>query len=1152
MENHSQDSTAVLVLAEHLPNGLNGDSIQTNGFLDNHTPSDDAHTMEILQTELPHVLEGQISFGEVVSRIVQSIYAELSELAETMPNMSDSARKRTLVDWVVKVKRQIVKLYAVARWARDAEVIQKCMNITAFLLNHNDQFLHVISALENAKQGLDSARLRNHDLLTSLDVLQDGTYRRLPSGIKRSIIPIPPLTDNEVVSTLEEMNNVIRYRLSMTEIIPHEMSQYRIANGRVYFFAPKLFEASLCLRGADPSDGWFFVHVEFLFKIGGDSTGVQDFPRKPTGLVLRHITDEADARLAFYLPVPAPEALPGAPPFVLPPTQQLSKGVVDAPLVRVFNFLQIMSLSYQLEVLWYQAEQMRSLGWADHLKVEMTNNRKTLTVWYWLQTTSDNKPQPQSRDKLPPDGGRLTISIAEVSKSGIKSTKSPRSRFLFELQHKAKIKDDKPSDRVEELRFDVRWEAQKNVLSVPISEEESYAHNEYLSIDTDDLDLERILKSVIEKHTAAILNTIRSRLIYPTAHSVFLSNATLTQSDSQLALHVDLYADIKAIVTIDVRTGQLSLKDTGELATAGRGSRFMTLSEGLNFAPSKLFIVLSRLRISTIIDLVQQKANSLGLISHPQKNFPPQEQAKLGPEVRATVYIQLANFKEHYLVIVVTENDFRYALISVQVDPESMFQHLIMIDIAWIDSGRVHSGDLIANTFTDPSSGAANPEFMLGPDTSRSNLTTQLLRELYAYCCARVSYMNVERQLKLRGIPFTHVNPWEGTQLTTELSHIQSSLARSVPALCVQSEHILSGAPAAEAAMPNIRVIPLNWWCAKKAQVVTCVKLKYVQRPVGKSTGNSNIIRPSTSIIYDTTEAVVCFLSDNVDTCVNEFLEEWARVSKIVVIAREVSQMAQAKDSNDIKLLSFDLQTVQFAYAKDYVVSITCTDQLSILGGSFSFRFTRRNPQLQNSDTWKLYNPHEEAEPFLRNVLRPGHGRLAASLHRLVTLLRDTLPMATELEAIRSQPPDGLAIDTVVKAAGWYRIVYGDLRYALDFRLINEHRILIVDGSRSLFRPGIGKESATSSAEAEGSDTQHAPSVPLLLQPIPNFSGILREALKSLHASSQTDQLQSITCLDVGLICAVEDVSPLAPAIHHQIMAHFQEKSTTSDTPPPI
>lgn len=45
----------------------------------------------------------------------------------SMPNMSDTARKRTLADWVVKTKKQVVKLYAVSKWSRDADTVQKCM-----------------------------------------------------------------------------------------------------------------------------------------------------------------------------------------------------------------------------------------------------------------------------------------------------------------------------------------------------------------------------------------------------------------------------------------------------------------------------------------------------------------------------------------------------------------------------------------------------------------------------------------------------------------------------------------------------------------------------------------------------------------------------------------------------------------------------------------------------------------------------------------------------------------------------------------------------------------------------------------------------------------------------------------------------------------
>jgi mediator of RNA polymerase II transcription subunit 14 len=99
--------------------------------------------------------------------------------------------------------------------------------------------------------------------------------------------------------------------------------------------------------------------------------------------------------------------------------------------------------------------------------------------------------------------------------------------------------------------------------------------------------------------------------------------------------------------------------------------------------------------------------------------------------------------------------------------------------------------------------------------------------------------------------------------------------------------------------MSNIRVVPLNWWSdKKKAQVVTCVKLKYVQQPMGTAGGASRIIRPSKRIIYDTSTAVVSFLSEDVDSCVDEFLEEWARVSKMVVIAREGACVRVTQDAD--------------------------------------------------------------------------------------------------------------------------------------------------------------------------------------------------------------------------------------------------------------
>jgi mediator of RNA polymerase II transcription subunit 14 len=71
-----------------------------------------------------------------------------------------------------------------------------------------------------------------------------------------------------------------------------------------------------------------------------------EFPREPTGIMKRHITDEADARLAFYLPLPVDEV--SSPGVENPPRPQLPDGVVDTPLVRVFNFLRTVACRHGL------------------------------------------------------------------------------------------------------------------------------------------------------------------------------------------------------------------------------------------------------------------------------------------------------------------------------------------------------------------------------------------------------------------------------------------------------------------------------------------------------------------------------------------------------------------------------------------------------------------------------------------------------------------------------------------------------------------------------------------------------------------------------------------------------------------------------------
>jgi mediator of RNA polymerase II transcription subunit 14 len=107
-------------------------------------------------------------------------------------------------------------------------------------------------------------------------------------------VPPTPLSTEKINQTLADIEDVMRYRLRMQELIPHEMRKYRIADGRVFFTVPHLFEVSLCVKGAKQDDGWFFVDVEFLFTVGGDVTGMQ-------GRLLTRFNVRDATSLFFYL-----------------------------------------------------------------------------------------------------------------------------------------------------------------------------------------------------------------------------------------------------------------------------------------------------------------------------------------------------------------------------------------------------------------------------------------------------------------------------------------------------------------------------------------------------------------------------------------------------------------------------------------------------------------------------------------------------------------------------------------------------------------------------------------------------------------------------------------------------------------------------------
>ena len=67
-------------------------------------------------------------------------------------------------------------------------------------------------------------------------------------------------------------------------------------------------------------------------------------------------------------------------------------------------------------------------------------------------------------------------------------------------------------------------------------------------------------------------------------------------------------------------------------------------------------------------------------------------------------------------------------------------------------------------------------------------------------------------------------------------------------------------------------------------------------------------------VSYDPKSSIVSFLSGDVDLVVDELHAEWDRVQKTLAIARHVSNMSRLKGFEEVRLLSFNLLTVEFSY----------------------------------------------------------------------------------------------------------------------------------------------------------------------------------------------------------------------------------------------
>ncbi|CAE6459018.1 unnamed protein product [Rhizoctonia solani] len=1055
------------------------------------------------EDELPRTLMGQVPLGVAVSRLAQHAYAELGNMAETLPSQSDHDRKRHIFQYVLTTRKGFVKMYVAAKWAENARAVQTCLDIMQYCNRAGEQLQLSSAHLSTIANALGSLRLRNADLLTALDVLTTGTYRRLPRITTELYTPQKPMSKEDVVKVMRDTDAAIRLRLRTIELLPTEMNSYRVADGRVYFTVPNRFAASFTVLGGTNDDPWWCADVEFLFDLKGERSIAVQYPRTPPKQMRSVIQQETNALLAHIHNQRVAQIAEGNDLATI----NRNSDVVDAPLIRAFNFLQLLSLTYQLEILHAQANLMRSMGLADVLTIELSPDRKSMKIWYWVTKNRRSGQPPGKPDlPLPPHGGVITFSIEMTSEArrrelakereqqrksrggksrpGLSSqnTLLPSSLPQSELRRSnggqswaARVREDlerrsklaahasaragtdvnlgpanvsgaasgsglggdvggvRPSDEVEHARFVVKWEPVADWLGVSVPRE--IGDEDDLQVDASALSFSTIYHNAIRKHSNAITRALHTQI--PDAElKPYGPTGNLAMAQSRI------------LVSISPRNGFVLVQDTADMASPGRVSRFTQAGEAVSRQPQALAEQVALLKFAIIADSVEQQVRFLGYTCTRNRGFPPRYQVlhqKFGHGARHFLFTPLAGFPSYDVVIIVADEGFRYALIETEMAGGY---------VSWKD-GTLLNVDAIRRHKTGVGAGVVPLEGHVRPDF---DIDGQTLRDVHAYCRARVSYAVVEAQLRQLSLPYTIAyNTKSGSSAATPSAR-GYPLSQSVPALAVSATDLFRKGHTTgdkdKDVEDQVAIEVIGWWNpTASCQVATSVRLKHAP-PVSsaKTKSRGGVLRITPRLYYNTLTHVVTFVSESVEGCVSAFLAGWTSVRRLIVIAREIVKMHKTMHWKDVKLLSSDLQQVVFQYFQDYTLSIRWRPapaqnehpaSAQNDSGSYELSFSRLN----QTTSW---NPHSDLESHFTRRLQDDLA--AGDIASFALLLRDSLPVLLEINRIVHHASISARLDIFYKAVGWYRILI-DSRYGLDFRLLSRRRLAILDATQSLDRP---------------------------------------------------------------------------------------------------
>ncbi|KAL1619194.1 mediator complex subunit [Diplodia seriata] len=346
------------------PSDMNGKAATNGAASLSQSPAAD---LSQLPPELTHFTEFYMPFGKLVERVAQETNVTLSELLDKMSNLQissaptmnginghatngatpqsrDNEEKKTLMlNWAWGEREKFIKLLVLSKWSRSCEDVSKMIDLNAWLTEQMNHYEEAPKWIGQLKLNMDPAKAPNPDLKTALEVLSTGKAPWMPD---LGYIPAEPLTPQQMLKTVTNLNAILAIRINLHEELPRHMKDWSIASGRATFRVPSEFELDVSIADEDPTSSFFIVDVRFLFT---------PKPEVPDAWFREWVEPQANIVLA------------------------------NSGLSGIYDWLHGFVLTHKLTTLKMQAYELAQTSWANSIHVQQVH--RSLTVQYWTGTS---------------------------------------------------------------------------------------------------------------------------------------------------------------------------------------------------------------------------------------------------------------------------------------------------------------------------------------------------------------------------------------------------------------------------------------------------------------------------------------------------------------------------------------------------------------------------------------------------------------------------------------------------------------------------------------------------------------------------------------------------------------------------------------------